>query len=75
MGRTRTHTGCWPRPARTLALDAGGNSLIAIGADKKISTLAVFPNRDVPAPPFLPFPTVSMDAVPTAITKGSDRWY
>jgi hypothetical protein len=60
---------------RTLLTDAGGNALLAVDAAGRISTLAVFPNRDVPAPPFIPAPFVSMDAVPTSITHAADGWY
>ncbi len=58
-----------------IAVDAGGNSLLRIGSDKKISTLATFPSRDVPAPPFLGLPpgaTIPMQAVPTSVAEGPD---
>ncbi|GGX73239.1 ScyD/ScyE family protein [Massilia dura] len=61
--------------ANYIAVDAGGNSLLRIGSDKKITTLATFAPRDVPAPPFLGLPpgaTIPMQAVPTSVAEGQD---
>jgi sugar lactone lactonase YvrE len=60
-----------------VAVDAGGNSLLAILPDDTIVTLATFPTRDVPFPPGLPFgpppgTPVPMQAVPTSVTIGPD---
>lgn len=60
---------------RVLAIDAGGNSLLELRANGEIATLATFPNRDVPAPPGFPVPTISMDPVPTRIARGADGAY
>jgi hypothetical protein len=60
---------------RVLIADAGGNDLLEVRANGQIAALAIFPNRNVPAPPFIPAPFVSMDAVPTAITRGVDGAY
>lgn len=58
-----------------LAVDAGGNSLLRLGRDLQISTLATFGSRDVPAPPFLGLPPgamMPMQAVPTSVAAGPD---
>ena len=52
--------------------DSGGNSLLAVDRRGQISTIATFPNRDVPGPGGAPF---SMDAVPTSVVVGSDGAY
>lgn len=59
-----------------LVADAGGNSLVNVGAHGRISTVATFPQRTVPAPaipggppPGTPIP---MQAVPTSVVKGPD---
>jgi len=57
--------------------DAGGNSLVRVSG-RKVSTVAVFPDRDVLAPPFLGLPsgaTIPMQAVPTSVVKGPDGAY
>ncbi len=63
-------------PGRRIVADAGANALLEVAANGSISTLAVFPNRDVPKPPFLPSPPfpdpISMQAVPNAVTMGPD---
>jgi hypothetical protein len=61
--------------SRVLIADAGGNDLLEVRANGLIAALAIFPNRNVPVPPFIPAPFVSMDAVPTAITRGVDGAY
>jgi hypothetical protein len=55
--------------------DAGGNSLLSIGPDRLVKTLAVFPNRDVKAPfPGLPDP-FPLQSVPTSVARGPDGAY
>jgi hypothetical protein len=56
--------------------DAGGNSLVQVNARGRISTVATFPQRTVPAPaipggppPGTPIP---MQAVPTSVVRGPD---
>jgi hypothetical protein len=49
--------------------DAGGNSLLRIGSDGKISTIAAFPNKTVQFPPGTDVP---MEPVPTSVTAGPD---
>jgi hypothetical protein len=58
-----------------IAVDAGGNSLLRVTLDGEISTIAVFPQRIVPAPPFIPVDEMPMDAVPTDVAIGSDGNY
>jgi hypothetical protein len=59
-------------PQEQFITDAGGNSLVKIGPAGRMSTVAVFPDRNV-APPFPgapdPFP---MQAVPTTVARGPD---
>ncbi|HEX6354453.1 ScyD/ScyE family protein [Actinophytocola sp.] len=58
--------------------DAGGNSLLRVSAHGKITTLAVFPDVLVDAPPFLGLPPgtqIPMQAVPTSVTLGPDGAY
>ncbi|MEZ4570423.1 MAG: ScyD/ScyE family protein, partial [Thermomicrobiales bacterium] len=55
--------------------DAGGNDLLHIDAEGELSTLAVFPDQMVDAPPFLGLPEgaqVPMEAVPTGVVQGPD---
>ena len=50
--------------------DAGGNSVLGVSHKKAISTLAVFPDTMVDAPPFLGLPAgtqIPMQAVPTTV--------
>ncbi|MET0132321.1 MAG: ScyD/ScyE family protein [Kibdelosporangium sp.] len=59
----------------TVVADAGGNSLVRITPNGKPSTLAVFPETQVDAPPFLGLPPgakVPMQAVPTSVVRGPD---
>jgi hypothetical protein len=61
----------------TVAVDAGGNSLVK-SAGGKLSTLAVFPSQQVEAPPFLGLPAgtkVPVQAVPTSVVRGPDGAY
>jgi hypothetical protein len=59
--------------------DAGGNDLLKVGRDGKISVLAVFPIRMVLAPPELGLPPgtkIPMQAVPHSVVRGPDgAWY
>jgi hypothetical protein len=60
---------------RQVFADAGGNALNEVGANGNISTLAVFPDRMVEAPPFLELPPgteIPMDTVPTSVALGPD---
>jgi sugar lactone lactonase YvrE len=56
--------------------DAGANALLEIHANGSVSVVAVFPNRTVPTPPFLPQPPLppqlQMQAVPTNVVRGPD---
>ena len=54
-------------PGALLVADAGGNDLLKISANGKISTLAVFPR--VNRPPGIPPPVASVQAVPTSVTQ------
>ncbi len=63
---------------KQIVADAGANALNAIAANGKVSTLAVFTNRMVAAPPFLGLPPgaqIPMDAVPTTVAFGQDGAY
>jgi len=65
-------------PGKQVIADAGANALNQIAANGSISTLAVFPNRMVDAPPFLGLPPgtqIPMDAVPTTVALGPDGNY
>lgn len=58
--------------------DAGGNSLLHVDEDGKVSTLAVFPFVMVKAPAFLGLPPgtkIPMQPVPTSVTRGPDGAY
>jgi hypothetical protein len=55
--------------------DAGANALLWVDHDGTISTLAVFPDTMVDAPPFLGLPEgtqIPMQSVPTGVTQGPD---
>ena len=65
-------------PGKQVVADAGANALNEVSANKEISTLAVFPDRLVDAPPFLELPPgtqIPMDAVPTSVAVGPDGNY
>lgn len=51
-------------PGRQVVTDAGGNSLVQVAANGRISTLAVFPTR--------PVGPIPMQAVPTTVVQGPD---
>jgi hypothetical protein len=64
-------------PSRHVVADAGANALVEVAANGTVRTLAVFPARLVPAPPFLGLPpgtNIPMQAVPTSVTQGPDGW-
>ncbi|CAN5601281.1 hypothetical protein BH23CHL2_BH23CHL2_21220 [soil metagenome] len=55
--------------------DAGMNALVHVDGEGTISTLAVFEDRMVDAPPFLELPEgaqIPMQAVPTGVVEGPD---
>lgn len=56
------------------AVDAGGNTLLRISHHGRISTVATFPQRTVPAPPATPDrpSTVPLQSVPTSVVAGPD---
>jgi sugar lactone lactonase YvrE len=60
-----------------LVTDAGGNDLLKVDRKGRISVVAVFPPRVVPAPPGIPGlpPEIPMQAVPTTVVKGPDGAY
>ncbi len=63
---------------KTVFTDAGGNALNEVAANGSIRTLATFPDRMVPAPPFLELPPgtlIPMDTVPTSVALGPDGNY
>jgi sugar lactone lactonase YvrE len=65
-------------PDGHLVVDAGGNDLLKLAPDGTISTLAVFPNRQVSAPSSLKMPPgaqMPMQSVPNSITRGPDGAY
>ncbi|MCP4249962.1 MAG: ScyD/ScyE family protein, partial [bacterium] len=57
-----------------LIADAGANALLKFDG-ATLSTVAVFPARLVPAPPFIPDPEIPMESVPTSVTVGPDGAY
>lgn len=62
-------------PGGRAVADAGGNALLWVAANGDISTLAVFPERMVDAPPFMGLPPgtqIPMQAVPTSVVRGPD---
>jgi sugar lactone lactonase YvrE len=56
--------------------DAGANALLHVDARGEVSVVAIFPNRLIPTPPFLPQPPFGplfpMQAVPTNVVRGPD---
>ena len=65
------------RHGAQLVTDAGGNDLLKVDHKGRISVVAVFPPRLVPAPPGIPGlpPELPMQAVPTSVVKGPDGAY
>jgi hypothetical protein len=58
---------------RLYVVDAGGNSLLRVHRSGEISTVAVFPDRMLPAPPGMGLPPeVPVQAVPTNVVVGPD---
>lgn len=65
-------------PSGQLVTDAGGNSLLWVAANGKVTTLAVFPDTLVLAPPMLGLPegtNIPMQSVPTSVAVGPDGAY
>ena len=63
------------RERRTVATDAGGNSVLAIDGEGRITTLGVLHVSEADAPPFLGLPPgtkLPMQAVPTSVVRGPD---
>jgi hypothetical protein len=69
--------GLLARRGARLVADAGGNDLLKVDHKGRISVVAVFPTRMVPAPPGIPDlpPKIEMQPVPTSVTKGPDGAY
>jgi len=63
--------GVLAEPGSHFVTDAGGNSLLQVGANGEISLVAVFPSTAVPAGPFNP-PFAQSEAVPTSVSRGPD---
>jgi hypothetical protein len=65
------------RAAHRYVVDAGANDLLRVGPTGRIRTVAVFPQRIVPAPPGIPdLPEgteIPMQAVPTNVVQGPDH--
>lgn len=64
-------------PKSKVVADAGGNSLVRVAGDE-ITTLGVFEDRMVDAPPFLGLPPgtqIPMQSVPTSVVRGPDGAY
>jgi hypothetical protein len=58
-----------------VVVDAGGNSLVRVSDGERISTLAVFPQRMVDAPPVMNLPPgtkIPLQPVPTSVVRGPD---
>ncbi|WP_436501036.1 ScyD/ScyE family protein [Actinokineospora sp. HUAS TT18] len=65
-------------PGKTVVADAGANAVNVVRANGSISTMAVFEDRMVDAPPFLGLPPgaqMPMQSVPTSVVKGPDGAY
>jgi len=59
------------RGENIIVADAGANDLLRVGERGRISTLAVFTDRDVR----FQGQTMEMDAVPTTVVRGPDGAY
>lgn len=62
----------------TAVTDAGGNSLVRMGFDRRIDTLAVFDSRMADAPPFLGLPPgarIPMESVPTGVVARGGAYF
>jgi hypothetical protein len=64
----------WDGEALIVA-DAGGNSVLRVGLDGGVETVAVIEPRMVPAPPFIPVDEIPMESVPTNVAVGPDGNY
>jgi hypothetical protein len=74
--------GLWSNPfsilhdgRNTLIADSGANAVLSVAPDGTISTVAVLPPRQVPAPPTAGLPpgaTIPMESVPTGMARGPD---
>ena len=60
--------GILAEPGSLLVADAGGNSLLSVAPNGRVSTLAVFPTQPNPTPVGPP----NIEAVPTAVARGPD---
>jgi len=61
-----------------LVADAGGNSLVRVSPNGRVSTVATFPDQLVDAPPMLGLPPgtkIPSQAVPTSVVRGPDGAY
>jgi hypothetical protein len=58
-------------PSERIVIDAAGNDLLRVAANGEISTLAVFPQREV-EDPSSPGQQINMDSVPTSVALGPD---
>jgi hypothetical protein len=59
----------------TLVSDSGANDILEVTPEGHVSTVAVMPLRQVPAPPPLGLPpgaTIAMESVPTGMVRGPD---
>lgn len=56
---------------RQYIVDAGGNSLLRVASNGRVSLVAVFPSVNVPPGPFNP-PFARSEAVPTEVKRGPD---
>ena len=59
------------REESIIVADAGANDLLRVGHEGRISTVAVFPDRNVQ----FQGQTLEMDAVPTSVVRGPDGAY
>jgi hypothetical protein len=64
--------GITPAGGGVLATDAGGNDLLRVDPDGRISTVVVFPVRPTPGPGGA---VVPMQSVPTTVVRGPDGAY
>jgi len=68
-GRVDTNPfGVLAEPGGVLVVDAGGNSLLSVGRNGHVETLAVFPPQPNPTPVGPPM----IEAVPTSVARGPD---
>ncbi|CRK58486.1 hypothetical protein [Alloactinosynnema sp. L-07] len=62
-------------PTGVVVADAGGNALVKVRPNGSFTTLAVFPDQLVDAPPFLPPGKMPAQSVPTSVVIGPDGAY